>query len=386
MATQREWQIDEEIAFQTRSTSVISMRASLRSLAGVVILCLLGLDLLAVTDSAPAENLRVPRPLEKAILAPALKAAADRDGISLRQSEILDHPAAAGDAIVAWIGTKRGVKSQQWLVQFKRSSSTAAERNAHRVPERKKYLAWGSIVTFKSDVEALDLWIAGPVEISPSGSSSSKDSTIANTQRTRIFVPTDYLQLGLDESARVNLHVSRKIAQILKEDPQFGFGHLYSLDEPIKPENIAWAKPVAEKIGYTPEMERAWMGGYVALEAFYDLANSVPTLRKIAEIAVAKPPLLKLAKQAFGTRFKTYLGGPGTSDLDPAAAGLLPVKQAALEAPFGFSLGNDKIVSGVMVVTTPRPPLDVSAGILALFAVHPTDPTRAVEVVLLGAN
>jgi hypothetical protein len=66
--------------------------------------------------------------------------------------------------------------------------------------------------------------------------------------------------------------------------------------------------------------------------------------------------------------------------------GLLPVALEVFEVPFSFSLDNDPIISGAMAVTSPDAPLDVSAGILGLVAVHPRDKTRMVHLVAISAT
>lgn len=324
------------------------------------------------------------RPLLNATLSPALKAAAERDGIDLNTKTSLEGSGATGDAVVAWIGARNGARLQQWLIQFKRGSGTPAELRSHLTADVTKYLSWGSVVTFQSEVEPIDLWIAGPVE---TGSQKSGNPSASPTvRRTRVFVPAAYLRLGLDGSERVNQQISRRVKEIKKEDPTFSARHLYALEKPVKQENVAYAKPVAERVGFTPEMERAWMGGYVALQTFYTLANDEPTLREIAEIALEKPPVWKLAKLAFGAHFLTSFGGSDPRPIDPGAFGLLPVGLASYEVPYSFSFANNLIVSGWMVVTAPSPPLDVAAGILALTAFHPKDPGRAIEVMLISST
>lgn len=322
-----------------------------------------------------------PPPLANATLAPALKAAADRDHVTLLHMDDLGDEPREGDSTVAWIGADDGKSKRQWLIQFRRGAATAAEQKSNRKSDRKKYLSWGPIVTFKSDVQALDLWIAGPVTIT----SVSKPTDIAPVQRVRILVPADYLRLGLDDTVRVVQHIHRRVEALKVDDPKFNAWGIYSLDTPIKPEAIVGSKVVADKIQFTPEMERAWIGGYVALEAFYNLANDVPAVEAIAAIAVEKPPVWKLAKLATGTRFMTSFGGANAKAIDPAKLGLLPVSTEAFDAPFSFGFGSDGIVTGVMVVTKPTPPLDTTAGILALIAIHPKNPHRQVHIAIIGA-
>ncbi|MEO6992968.1 MAG: hypothetical protein ABI273_05040 [Lacunisphaera sp.] len=325
-------------------------------------------------------------PLAHAVLSPALRAVAERDHINLSAQETQSVAPAPGDTVVFWIGTARSQKTQQWLVELKRDIATPKEQQANQGKDVTRYLSWGPVETFHSEVDALSLWIAGPVNTNDDPASGTATRPLPEVRRARMFVPGDYMRLGLDDSVRANQYIDHRIQVLLKADPKFGFGHIYSLSKPIKPENMAWAKPVAERIGFSPAMERAWNGGYVALEAFYNLANDVPELKEIADVALDRPAPWKYVKLAFGSHFKTWLDGRGARLIDPAKAGLLPVALETFQVPFSFSLDRDPIVSGLMVVTSPGAPLDVSAGILALVAVHPQDRTRMVQMVAISAT
>lgn len=345
-----------------------------------------GLPAGAADPASPAPAALVP-PLVDAEFSPALRAAAERDHVDLGTYGGGSVVAATDDAVVIWLGTMRGPKKQQWLMQLKRGSATPEELKAHRRADVKKYMSWGPVAVFSSEVDALDLWIAGPVDTGTGAKGKGADAPAPAVRRTRVFVPRDYLRLGLDDSVRASVYLDQRIRAILKEDPAFGYGHIYTLEKPIKPENVAYAKPVAERIGISPAMERAWAGGYVALQSFYDLAEDVPELREIASVVLERPAPWKLAKLAFGTNFQTFFGGQETQLItDPAKAGLLTGTLETLQAPFSFSLGNDPIVSGVMAVTSPTTLLDVSAGILGLVAVHPKDKTRMVQLVAISAT
>jgi hypothetical protein len=342
-----------------------------------------GLGVFRAIAAPAAPAVPFSHPLANVELAPELRTAAEREHIDLSRRTVPGGEASPGDWVLLWVGARHDGRSEQWLVQLTRRQPTRDEQAAHRGKELKKYLSWGPVVTFHSEVEALDVWIAGPVDVS---APSASRATAVPIGRTRVLVPGDYLRLGLDDSERVDLHIRRRTAEILKQDPTFNLGQIYALDEPVKPQNVAYARAVADRIVFTPELERAWVGGYVALQAFYEIVNDTPPLRAIASLAVRKPAPWKLVKLAFGTSFRTTFGGPDARLIQPERLGLLPVGLESFEVPYRFAFGPDEIVSGWMVVSRPVAPLDVSAGILALIAFHPKDPTRAVELVVLAAD
>jgi len=324
-------------------------------------------------------------PLAHAELAPGLKAAADHEGIRLFHLDELDdrRPPSVDDAVVAWIGSTEGGVTHQWLMQLRRSAPTAAEERSAPSPDVTKYLSWGPIITFKSRIEALEIWLAGPVDSPPSTTGPVPSAKI---HRVRVCVPGDYLRLGLDDTARIIMHIEQRARETQRQHLALNFGQIYAMDSPIRARNIGYAKPVADQIGFSPEMDRAWIGGTVALETFYDTIEHVRLLRRIASVAIERPPLWKLVLLAVGTQFKTMLGNGQTHPIDPGALGLMPVKLECFTIPFEIRFGNDPMVLGELAVTAPVSPLDVSAGILGLLAVNPKDHRRMVQVVLISAQ
>ncbi len=323
-------------------------------------------------------------PLGSAVLAPSLKAAAQRDGISLAfEKPTESEEPLVGDAVLVWVGTSEGEVNRQWLVQFRRARSTQKEqKKAERKQQQLKYLSWGPVIAFESDAEVLDLWVAGPVDTADTPSDSAES---VKTRRLRVSVPGDYLRLGLDRSALVDMHLAKFVRMARQAREDASLGQIYAMERPIKPAAMAYAKPVADRIGFTPEMARAWIGGNVALQAFYDVADDIKILRGIAEIAVEKPSIWKLAKVVTGTHFKAALGNGQSHSVDPLRYGLPAVSYECFTLGFSMAFGDDPMTSGEMIVTRPIPPLDVTAGVLALLAVNPNDTSRMVHMVVIGS-
>jgi len=354
-------------------------------------LILAAVGVVASSRPLPAEQAVGPQviepqpPLAHAELAPGLKAAAESEGIRLFHLDNLDdrRPPSVDDAVVAWIGSTEGGVTHQWLMQLRRSALTVAEEGSAQSPDVTKYLSWGPIITFKSKLEALEIWLAGPVDSSPSTAGPVPSAKI---HRMRVCVPGGFLRLGLDDAARVIMHIEQRERETQREHLALNFGQIYAMDSPIRAGNFASAKPVADQIGFSPEMARAWIGGTVALETFYDTIEHVRLLRKIASVAIERPPLWKLALLLVGSQFKTVLGNGQTHPIDPGAFGLMPVKQQCFSVPFEILFRTDPIVFGELAATAPSPPLDVSAGILGLLAVNPKDHRQMVQVVIISTQ
>lgn len=316
-------------------------------------------------------------PLSRAALAPSLRAAAVRDGILLTWKDPGPNKIGrAGDTLVLWAGTTDGRKTEQWLIALRRGPAAAS---TDRKDRRVKYLSWGPVVTFESGLESIDLWVAGPAD------PASQSASPAPVQHARVRILADYLRLGLDQVAEFDRHMAENAAAAKREHRELPLGRLYALDQPIDPARIAEARPVAERIGFTPETSRAWVGGIVALQAFYDAVQSVPVLRQIGAIAIERPSLWKLAKLATGSKFGIGVGNLHSKPVDPRSYDLPPIVAPCFDLPFAMGLGKDPIVVGELIVSAPTPPLDVGAGILAVLAVNPHDHSRIVELVTLSA-
>ena len=109
-----------------------------------------------------------------------------------------------------------------------------------------------------------------------------------------------------------------------------------------------------------------------------------PGLREICEQVVAKPTLWNLMKLATGTHFMTRMAEG--REINPTGSGLLQVSTPAYQNSVTFSFDKEAMVYADMVVTRPRPPLDTSAGIIAMIAVHPKEHKRVVQMVLIGTE
>ena len=165
-------------------------------------------------------------------MAPALKLAAEHDHIGLMGvAKGAAREPAPGDSIVMWVGTSDDVSTKQWLIQMRRSTPTQKERRAGEGHDKTKYVSWGPVVTFQSHAEALEVWIAGPVDMKSATTEAATKP--APVKRLRVRVPGDYLRLGLDNSARVDLRIRSLVAAAERENKPVDMGNIYALDKPV---------------------------------------------------------------------------------------------------------------------------------------------------------
>jgi hypothetical protein len=319
-------------------------------------------------------------PLSEAELAPELRKCAEENGVPLDGFTPGDEP-KVGDTVVFWVGSSRGAQRKQWLLQLRRGQLTPSEQT--RKPRTMiKYLSWGSTVKFVSAWEAIDLWIAGPVDVTRADRKPQQNVAV---ERARVLVPVEFLRIGFDRSARTNIELAQTIKRLTDAGVKLDFGLFYMLDKPVDVRAVPAAKELAHKLEFTPDKERAWAGGSIALQGFYELAVGLPELRDIVMNAVDKPSPLQLAAAAFGPDVRVTMD-LNVVHLDVAKAALLPVDSPAFEQKFTLSMGKAPLVHSGAGVTAARAPLDVSGGIIMFFAVHPKDLGRVVHALAIAAR
>jgi hypothetical protein len=193
------------------------------------------------------------------------------------------------------------------------------------------------------------------------------------------------MRLGLDGTARSCIRLMEATRRLMADDPQYKPVSLWSRTSPVPVQEIRLYKPIAAKLGRTPEDERLFVGGLVSLQSFYEIARGEPVLREIAMTVINKPSVWSMAKAAFGAGPNTqFFLNDTLCRIRPAEFGLLDPGLETYQVPFEMSLQGTTLVNCFIAVTRPVPPLDVSAGIIGLVAFHPKDIRKVIELKLLG--
>jgi len=346
--------------------------------------CVLVLAVLSSRGADAGQSHELVAPLHNQPMAEALRLAAEREGIRW-QDQLTPAPEALpkpGDALVFLVGACDGKITRQWLLSMRRGLATKADREGedHQVT---MFSCWGPISVFNADPEPLELTLIGPVQVKPVP--EARREAQPPVKRTRVLVPGAYMRLGLDGTARSLLHLVEANRRLMQADPGYKQVNLWSRTSPMPMEEIRLYKPIAARLGWTVEYERLFVGGLVSLQSFYEIAKSEPQLREIAMTVINRPSAWAMAKAAFGAGPHTqfYLNDT-LCQIQAREAGLLETGFDAYQVPFEMSLQGSALVNCMMGVTRPVPPLDVSAGILALVAFHPKDTRRVIELKLIG--
>lgn len=280
-----------------------------------------------------------------------------------------DRRAAPGDLAALLITLFNGKEQKQWLVELEAAALTDQERAVKAPPNWVLFVSTGTRVEFKHTPLALQLRIHGPFR------EKTSPKNVAS-KATRILVNADHLALGFDIACQTLLQIieHRKTHASLPFNLSFG-------GAPFPPEVVEKTKAQAEEIGLKPEDERAFAGSGPALISFFDIAQKTPGLREIMWEIIDLPSAWSVVKK--GGRVDPYFDFDGHH---LAALATLPNQPARYMLPVTLLLNRQPGLKIRFIVTSPRPPLLTTAGILTLYADHPTKPEKHAVIQVLGTR
>lgn len=294
-------------------------------------------------------------------------------GIALSDKAPPSHP---GDTVTLLFTLYRDGRSRQWLVQVTEDDLTAAER-AKPSPEAVIHTSTGQTFNYAHSPAALRVSFTGPFAASdPAAGSQSSPPQASKTGRA--LVNRESLRQGMSDYCRSALAISARIESIgLKEKDLFfsGGGAVPT------PEIIEKGRRSAAQFGLTADEERLAFSVYFSLTTFFSAATEVAACREVIEEVIDKPSFWSIARN-LGVRTdfnylwtKVRLTSPPADVADPVYT--LPVL---------LYLNGKPGVKATLAVTTPKPPLQTSAGIVALCAEHPKQPDRQLFVRVLSSR
>ena len=121
---------------------------------------------------------------------------------------------------------------------------------------------------------------------------------------------------------------------------------------------------------------------YFALQTFFSAAMAIPGNQHVLEPVIQKPSVWSVVRH-FGVRTNLSFSW---QDVQVAPEGKAAVHQPVYLLPVRLSLNNILAVKANLAVSEPRPPLQASAGILAICAEHPTATDRRLFIRVLSAR
>lgn len=340
---------------------------SISSVLKTLVLAFLLLNL--ESDGYPAEPAQrslppVPEPLRSVI------EFAQQNQISLATIDRpQDRPAQPGDLAVLLVTLFEGSALKQWLIELSVVEPNSKELLAKR-PPTVCYSTTGARLEYAYSPLAFELKTHGPFLV-------NSTPKAVHTTTARTVVNGDDLALGFDTACRAFLAIGEAKARSTNPRP-FGMG--FQPNPPSK-EVVAETKPRAEELGITPADERSIAGCIPALVGFFGIAQATSGLREIVWEIIDLPSAWSVMKR--GGRVDTNF------NLDGNIMGKMetpPNEPQRYVFAVDLQLNGQSALKAKMVVVEPKPPLLTTAGILTIYAEHPTKPDRHAVIQVLATR
>jgi hypothetical protein len=316
-----------------------------------------------------------PDPLTEVTPVPALVAFASAHQIPLTGIDLAPTGAAPqkGDEVTLLVTLFKGPAFQQWLACLGADDLTEKESRMKPPGAAVINTSTGLALRYVTTRTALRVRFIGP--FGPN-SPTFRERDEALVKQARTLVSPEYLNSGFDEYCRSALKIAPRIitAGIV---PYYSAGSATRSAEELKA-----AKPFNEAVRLTPEEERLDFGVYFSVTNFFYAATEVAAFRDVLEQVVSEPSIWSMITHT-GVRMDLSFWWMDVQAITDSRAGTsLPIYQFPLKVFLNGALG----IKSTLVVSTPRPPLQTCAGIIAICVEHPADESKRLFIRVLAAR
>jgi hypothetical protein len=310
---------------------------------------------------------------------PSLTAFAKNEDVPLSgilPGEERDHP-RAGDRITMLVTLSQESSTQQWIAIVNQDSLTNDEKALAPLPELVLYSSTGREMHFKNTRTALNVYFVGPFSVEGSVSAEKLRSQLHTPHRT--LVSREQLNVGLDRYGRTALGMAERA-----RNAGVNISDLYHIGttSPLTEDQLNQGKKFIDLIHPTEEEERTVFSVSFALYAFLSSALKIPDFKEVVECVLEKPSLWSIVTKLGLHAFLKY----DVSTVRTFDAGFLGVPKPAYAMPVQLFFNDELAVHATMVMTAARPPLQTCAGIVEVYAEHPTDPSKRLLIQLVAAR
>jgi hypothetical protein len=272
-----------------------------------------------------------------------------------------------GDTTVFLLSLQQPAGFRQWLVRLTTDTLKGAEMSP--LKEDRIYTSTGLELVYSNPPAALNVEFIGPFD--------PVDAKTPVVTRSRQLVSAESLRIGMAQYCASSIGIAGRLQSAGIREPLFYGGG----DRPPA-DVVAKGKIAAAAFGLTPDEERLAFSVFFSLRSFFEAATNIPAARAVLEQVMQKPSLWSLASNLgldanFRYGWEEVRAVPANTLVPDSALHLMPVRLA---------LNGKPAAKFTFAVTTTRPPLNNSAGIVALCAEHPTDASKRLFIQLLSAR
>lgn len=286
-----------------------------------------------------------------------------------------DSQPGKGDSITYLLTLYQGSSIQQWLAIFTQDLLTPDEARLEPLPEETIYASTGRVFKFKNTRTALIFILIGPF----TGKKSESEKKYINQLRNpfRIFVSREKLNCGLDKYVKTAMALTKRCdAAGVRLSNLFHIGS----SSPISESDLEKGQPYSEYA--TDEEERLIFNVGFAFDTFYSAAMAVDELKQIVDKVIEKPSISSIISN--GVRIRRFISF-NPEEVHFFNANSLGIENQAYEQPLKLFLNHKIALKASIIMVGPRPPLQVCAGIVALYAEHPVEKGNRLLIQLFSA-
>jgi hypothetical protein len=349
-------------------------------LAGAI--AAMGIALIIQTEvRADAPQINAVNLLQSAAVAANTRSIATRLGYPLSNLQVggSDAKPEPGDQVTALVSLSSldgKLSPTQWIIQLRRESLAAPAASAlARGFDFAMYTNVGDTFVFHSAVTAMEMETLGPI-----GAETKPDSR-PEMRRSRIRVDSDFLSLDLNRTARVLIGIQQQAEKI---GPSGNF-NLDVRGRPFPPNEWDANRRSLAALQLTPDDRRSFAGSIPALMQFLDIVRRTPDLQGILLQVLDKPSVIDVIRHGGHENMNFNFIGAGRSSHGQELFWKSATDRELSALIFNLEIFGKPVLTTILYVTPPRPPLEVSAGIVGIIALSPTNPNKVIVVKVLSS-
>jgi hypothetical protein len=317
--------------------------------------------------------------LKSVQVAPNTRAVALRHGFLLDELQTAPEGAAPqpGDEETALIVLRSfdgSLKPTQWLTRLRLAAPDPKAAAAMKETDFTLYTNPGGSLTFQSAVMKMGLETLGPVLV------SSPENLALEVQERSLFVKTAFLEVNLNRTADV-LYRNH-----LHQENHPGTSYVLSAqNRPFSADQLKATEKNTAFLELSPADLRSFFGAAPALAQFLQIVQHIPELQNILLQVLDKPSIIDVFRHGASNAINFALEGGGSS-LGQELFWPAGKKTEFSLLVFNLEIYGKPALTIACYVTSPRAPLEVSAGIVGIVAFSPSKPDKVVLVRVLASR
>jgi hypothetical protein len=274
-----------------------------------------------------------------------------------------------GDGVTLLVTLFDGSTERQWLALLEADDLTADERRKKPQPEGVVHSGTGQVWHYPTTRTALNVVFIGP--FSPTAARGS----VPVEKHERVLTSPEYLSYGLDQYCRAEMRYRQGVKDAGIKDAWISYSSF-----PLSAETVKMGQRVAAQINFMPEEDRMRCGGWFPLGSFVEIVTKVPAFEDVVKKILDMPSIWSIVRHLgvwnnWDFRDFVRVSKPGPD-----------VESATYRFGLRLNMNEQFSIKSALAVTAPRPPLQVCAGILGVYAERPSDANQRLFIRLVSAH